>query len=285
MSNAGVNSKSEVDITLKDQFVEAIAAFSHIPVAVVAENLDEEFENMGSLVAIAWNEADPKTPEEIDRFYQTTDSYIYNLAADHCSLRRKVVWDIVIRRISSFGKGLKILVFGDGIGTDSITLARLGHQVSYFDLPGKTREFARFRFSRESLAYPITVIEKRSEIPIGQFDVVVCIEVLEHLSDPPSLMQDFHKYLRTGGIAVITESFACVGPEFPSHLPENLQYAGKTHRMMEAFGFANTFNNPEPTNYPMEFRKIPEDVGGSAIRMIYRLRRAGFTRWRRIKTR
>jgi hypothetical protein len=76
-------------------------------------------------------------------------------------------------------------------------------------------------------------------------------------------MKNLYRALRPGGIALITESFECVGEEYPSHLPENFRYAGKTHSMMEGLGFANTYNHLDPINCPMEFIKAqPNHFGG-----------------------
>ena len=122
------------------------------------------------------------------------------------------------------------------------------------------------------------------ELPFadGSFDAVYICFVLEHVPDPPFLMQTIHKALRDGGIALITESFESVGPEFPSHLPQNFQYAGKTHRLMESLGFANTYYNCDPINRPMEFTKIRPDLRGELMRLRYKLHRAIDTRRRRL---
>ncbi len=147
-------------------------------------------------------------------------------------------------------------MYGDGIGSDSLTISRLGHSVTYFDVPGTTSSFACYRFENEKSSQKPVAVLRKEEIPVGAFDIVVCVEVLEHVPDPPGVMREIHRALKPGGIALITESFESVGPDFPSHLPENFQYAGKIHRMMEELGFANTYYNTDPLNYQIEFTRI-----------------------------
>ncbi len=271
----------EYDITQGNEFAGLIAEFFCITQSEAQRRLGEEFQSPGSRVAEAWRIANPKTPDEVIRFYQETDSYIYDLAADHCHIRRQLVRDAIIRRIQRRGPNQNVLLYGDGIGNDSIMVAQHGHQVTYFDLPGLTSAFARFRFEKEDLQHEIKVLNDESAIPSNSFDAVICIEVLEHVPDPPAVMRTLHRVLKSGGIALITESFESIGDEFPSHLPENFQYAGKTHRLMEKLGFANTYYNLNPINRPIEFTKVQRDLSGKLLQLKCRLRRAINTRLNR----
>ncbi len=278
-----INDKEfDFDLELMDRYAVLVAGFFSISEREARERLDEEYRNPGSLVAQSWNLADPQTPDEITRYYLETDSYIYDLAADHCRARRRPVWDAIIARLDRRGPAQNVLMYGDGIGADSIALARRGHRVTYFDLPGKTARFARFQFEKEGLQDQITVLDKETEIPSSEFDAVVCIEVFEHLPDPLSTMECIYRVLKNGGIGLVTESFESIGPEYPSHIPENFKYAGKTHRLMETLGFANTYYNTDPINRPMEFTKIEGNLSGETLRLKGRLLRAVNSRWRRI---
>jgi ubiquinone/menaquinone biosynthesis C-methylase UbiE len=273
----------EYDAALRETFVALIAEFFALPQSEVRARLGGEFPEPGAQVAQSWRLADPRTPEEITRFYQETHSYIYDLAGDHCRLRRRPVWKAIVQRIERRGAGQRVLLYGDGIGSDSIALARRGHGVTYFDLAGVTANFARFRFAKEGLQHRITVVERAGEIPAEAFDVVVCIEVLEHVVDPPATMRDIYRALKEGGIALITESFESIGPEFPSHLPANFRYAGRIHQLMEGIGFANTYYNLNPINRPIEFTKVRRGIPGRMLQAQGKLRRAIDTRWRRLR--
>jgi 2-polyprenyl-3-methyl-5-hydroxy-6-metoxy-1,4-benzoquinol methylase len=272
---------TDYDWDLHEEFVELIHEFLKAPLDAVRRALQREAENPGICVAEAWNQANPKTPDEIERFYRETHSYIYALGADHCQRSRGHVWKVVIERMERLGTRLNVLVYGDGIGTDSLTLARRGHRVTYFDLPGATSLFARFRFERARLSDQIRVVVDESVLTSTSFDAVVCIEVLEHLPEPLRVMKNLTSYTRLGGKILLTESFGSVGPEFPSHLPSNAVYAGLTCRLMEGLGTANTYYNLNPVNYPMEFTRVDSGPLGLSTKTWYRLRRAIHSRFLR----
>jgi ubiquinone/menaquinone biosynthesis C-methylase UbiE len=272
---------------VKNELVASIAEFFRIEEDEVREHLNAELLDRGIHVREAWRRADPRTAEEITLFYQETDSYVYDLAADHCNPRRREVWNPVVRRIERRGEPQHVLVYGDGIGTDSLELARRGHNVRYFDVPGITSRFARFRFERAGMASRIRIADDIKRVPSGSLDVVVCIEVLEHVPDAQTVLREMWRTLKCGGIALITASFGTVGSHYPSHLVENVRYEGVFHRVMERIGFANTYYNTRPVNCPMEFTRVAPGVTGGLLRLIFRIRRAaecrvrGCTAWLR----
>jgi SAM-dependent methyltransferase len=274
---------SEYNLEVAESIVPLVAEFFALSEREVWQRIEYELDSPGSTVADAWRLAKPNSPDDVRSFYSETDSYVYDLLVDHCHVRRRDAWTALMTRIGRLGFSRDVLLYGDGIGTDSIALARCGHHVTYFDVPGVTSAFARFRFERESPTIPIAVIEAEADIPAKAFDVVVCIEVLEHVPDPPAVMRALYRALRPGGIALITESFESVGDEFPSHLPENFRYAGRTHQLMEGIGFANTYYNTDPVNRPMEFTKVGGDLSGALLKVKGKLRRAVESRWRRAR--
>jgi SAM-dependent methyltransferase len=260
-----------------EEIAGTIAGFFGLPAPEVRERLQHEYEHPGVGVAEAWRVAAPKTPEEVTRFYEETTSYVFDLAADHCRARRGDVWTPILDRLAR-APGKDVLAYGDGIGTDSIALTHSGYRVTYFDLPGVTSRFARFRFAGEGLADKIAFVDRLEELPDGGFDAIISIEVLEHLSDPLGAMQLFSSLLRYNGLALLTESFESVGPDFPSHLEGNYRYAGRTHQLMESIGFASTYFNTHPINRPMEFRKVSPGRRGDVLRTWGRVKRAARTR-------
>jgi ubiquinone/menaquinone biosynthesis C-methylase UbiE len=126
------------------------------------------------------------------------------------------------------------------------------------------------------------MVEAESDIAGESFDAAVCIEVLEHVPDPPAVMREIHRALKLAGIALITESFDSIGDDYPSHLPSNFKYAGRTHQIMEEIGFANTYYNIDPVNRPMEFTKVRDGFSGELFKIRGKLRRAIDSRWRHI---
>lgn len=271
----------DYDRSLHHHLADLIGAFLSLPLDVVLQNMEQEIRKPGGSVARAWERARPLTSSEITRFYQETYSYLYDLAVNHCSSARKRVWRSVAERVSLLGSGLSLLCYGDGIGTDSLALASVGHLVTYYDLPGITSRFAAFRIEREGFGGRIRMLSDAPSIPRGAFDAVICIEVLEHLPDPLGVMRELVSYARVGGRILLTESFGSIGADYPSHLPGNAAYAGLTCQLMERLGVANTYYSVDPINYPMEFTKFQPGVTAVAWRLIHRARRALDTRLRR----
>lgn len=195
--------------------------------------------------------------EEMERFYQATDAFVFELLVVHltpnCRLIDRRVAEAVHDCAVRTGRPQRILALGDGIGTDSLRFASLGHDVTYFEFEGYSSAVARTRFRRAGVEDRITVIQRLEEIPRGGFDVVVNREVLEHVADPPAVVDDIWHYLRPGGVAVVTESFARVEPSFPTHLASNLRYAAHTPVLFVEAGFRLLGMNPD--GRPMVFQK------------------------------
>jgi SAM-dependent methyltransferase len=150
----------------------------------------------------------------------------------------------------------RVLTLGDGIGSDSLRCASLGHQVTYMEFEGLSSSLARFRFQRSGRQDRIAVCHDPAKLPTGAFDAVVCREVLEHVPDPPALVRSIGSYLVPGGLAVISESFGMVAPAFPTHLAQNLKFQGRTDDLFFDAGFGPVTSFPD--DKPLVFRKEAE---------------------------
>lgn len=57
---------------------------------------------------------------------------------------------------------------------------------------------------RQGIDARVADFEKTFPLPSGSFDVVICIENLEHLFAPGSTVREIHRVLRKGGVALIS---------------------------------------------------------------------------------
>ena len=98
-------------------------------------------------------------------------------------------------------KGKKILDVGCGGGILSESLAQHGAKVLGIDLSEKALDIAHLHLleSEQAVDYrKISVEELAREMP-GDFDAIVCMEMLEHIPDPESAVSACAKLLRSGG--------------------------------------------------------------------------------------
>jgi SAM-dependent methyltransferase len=202
----------------------------------------------------------------MERFYQETDAFIYETMVESCRFGKRVVMERVKQRIDNYislnlksKSKLNILMFGDGAGSDTIylyTFYKDNANFYYFDVPGsKTFDFAQKRFKKYNVEAKI--ITDYNNIPRNFFDVIVSLEVLEHLPDPVKAIKDISEFLKIGGIVLVTESFGAVQFNFPTHLKSNLKFEGKTPFLFLKFNLVPTYFNQDFSLIfkPMEFTK------------------------------
>ncbi|MCX5997090.1 MAG: class I SAM-dependent methyltransferase [Chloroflexi bacterium] len=217
------------------KLLKELTLFFGIDEEKVLEKLEKELFHLDSYVAECWNNANPISASEIEEFYKKTDAYIYNLSVWNATYARRKWTDVIIDKLEE-KKCIKVLDFGAGIGDDCIKLYNRGFRVDYCDLKGLTSDFALWRFSRQGCADDIKMCHDLNELPVHYYDAIICIDVLEHIADPLIILEHFSKSLKPKGCLLLTESFSCVNDDYPSHLRQNIKYAGKIHRIAAKYG-------------------------------------------------
>lgn len=124
---------------------------------------------------------------------------------------------------------LDILTVGDGSGFDSLYLAQCGHRVTYSETSSSARGFAQRMFADEDAR--IRIIEDFANEPDQSHDVIVCLDVLEHVPDPPAFVESLVRRLRSGGALIVHAPFFFIGPLNPTHLKANRTYSGDLDRL------------------------------------------------------
>lgn len=129
---------------------------------------------------------------------------------------------------------LDILTVGDGSGFDSLYLSQCGHRVTYSETSSSARDFAQRMFADEDAS--IRVVDDFANEPDDSQDVIVCLDVLEHVPDPPAFVEALVRRLRPGGALIVHAPFFFVGPLNPTHLETNRTYSGDLGRLYEKNG-------------------------------------------------
>lgn len=173
-------------------------------------------------VAAAWREADPQSPAEILDFYRRTDLYLWDLltwngSSDYAAHLRE------LDRLTELWPAPdhpRALDYGCGVGTAALRLAERGYAVTLADVPGLTLAYARERLARHGHEVDVLEItEDRPALPERAWDVLVCLDVLEHVAYPAELTRSLTKALVRGGGAAISFDNSD-DPQFPQHLPQ-----------------------------------------------------------------
>jgi len=153
--------------------------------------------------------------------------------------------------------GKRVLDVGCGGGILSESMAALGAQVTGIDLSDKALKVAQLHLleSGRQVSYRKVPVETLAAEEPGAYDIVTCMEVLEHVPDPASQVAACARLLKPGGhafFATINRNpksflFAIVGAEYvlrllprgtheyaklikPSELASMCRHAGLTLR-------------------------------------------------------
>jgi 2-polyprenyl-6-hydroxyphenyl methylase/3-demethylubiquinone-9 3-methyltransferase len=120
--------------------------------------------------------------------------------------------------------GREVLDVGCGGGILSEAMARLGANVTGIDLSDPPLRVAELHLLESGLAvrYEKASAEEKAETHAGRFDIVTCMEMLEHVPDPASTVAACAQLARPGGrvfFATINRNpksylFAVIGAEY-----------------------------------------------------------------------
>jgi 2-polyprenyl-6-hydroxyphenyl methylase/3-demethylubiquinone-9 3-methyltransferase len=107
--------------------------------------------------------------------------------------------DWIDKAVSLSGK--RVLDVGCGGGILSESMAARGAQVTGIDLGEKALGVARLHLleSRQKVDYRLISAEALAEELPASFDVVTCMEMLEHVPDPQSVVSACAKLVKPGG--------------------------------------------------------------------------------------
>ena len=173
--------------------------------------------------------------DALGRFYERTDAFLYELVIWNLNRIKGWMRRAVAKHLEKEGgRDLDVLNLGDGLGFDSVYLTQAGHRITYFELPSYAEAFARRLFT--DCAPEVLVVTDQAHLTAGRYDAVVCLDVLEHVHDPPAFVKVIAGYLRPGGRLIVNAPFMVIHPTTATHLRANRKYSGCL-RLYERHGF------------------------------------------------
>jgi SAM-dependent methyltransferase len=106
--------------------------------------------------------------------------------------------------------------YGSGIGSDALVFASVGCRVTLADVSEPLLAFAKWRCERRG--FDVRAIDlKTGRPPRGQFDAVVCFDVLEHIHRPLRTLWAIHQSMRPGSMLFMHAPFGS-DPARPMHV-------------------------------------------------------------------
>ena len=124
--------------------------------------------------------------------------------------------------------GARVLDVGCGGGLLSEAMAASGARVTALDLAPELIEVARLHLLESGLDvdYRLQSVESLAEEAPASFDAITCMEMLEHVPDPGSVLRACARLLKPGGVLLLSTlnrtpaafALAIVGAEYIARL-------------------------------------------------------------------
>lgn len=167
---------------------------------LAARGLTANWERPHEAVGDLFASHDPARP--LVEWYARSDvsaQYVAALASWHHNAPGPTLYS---HALVYHGRGPRVLEIGGGIGTATIAMATAGYDVEFCEPGAVLHDFARQRFEDRGLA--VHMVAKPSQ---GPWNMIVALDVVEHLDDPASLLRWAHGQLADDGVIALTWTF------------------------------------------------------------------------------
>lgn len=183
-----------------------------------------------SAVAAEWASCAPQTPREVADFYRGSQMLAAELDAWHREDEIRQNWTKTIVSVAQQIEAKLAVDIGCGLGQDLQALADAGIPQLVGVEPNEKM--------RATIGEPISVVPDVDMAPVETADLIVMIDVLEHMPDPEAFVTRIAERARAGGErpgAVLIETTATHDIANPLHLPSTRGW--HPGRALERAGF------------------------------------------------
>ena len=194
-----------------------LAAYLQIGVEELERRLPQSTDDLAALHPGAFD------PQQVGQFYEDTvgTAHLLELAAWHLGSADYIA--DTLRLQQRFARG-QVLDFGGGIGSHALAAAALPdvQAVWYVDLNPHNRAFVAARAQALGLGSRVHCCRDLDDQALPRaFDTVVCLDVLEHLSDPAAQLELFASRMTPAATALLNwYFFKGFAGEYPFHFDE-----------------------------------------------------------------
>lgn len=172
--------------------------------------------------------------EAMGKIYRDGASFAFELASTYQDEARLLMASFILLRLFSLEeeneRAPRILAVGDGLGFDSLRIAMAGFDVTYLDVDQSitarvaSRNFLALDGHEDSC---FGKVDMQSQL-LGteNFDVVIALEVIEHVDQPMSFIEALAMELKEGGLLIMSDCFDGIKDHWPTHLAINERFSG-----------------------------------------------------------
>ncbi len=187
----------------KEQILRELMEYTNLSRNEISINVEHGAE----LVADEWNKLNPQTLEEIIKAYQELENYIYDLSNYDYFNIPEFIYRERSAKISRRSK--RFLDYGAGIGDICLRVKQINNNVdvTYYDLKGKTMDFAKWRFKKRRMNINIIEASDNEDMLQNKYDTIICFDILEHVMDPEKHLKRIQKHLEHNGQLFIKAPF------------------------------------------------------------------------------
>lgn len=237
------------NLDIKDAALLTLSEYTKLPQAKLLDIIS----NANSIGEILWTQyvkdPDAITQELLDGYYNQCGNYNLYLQRYFSSLNVSLGTALIgYVALVANEIGGKCFDFGGGIGNLSASMSKLGHKEVYMvETDTKQLDFVKWKDKKsgiENINYiGLDEIDNFFDSHQASFRFGAAIELLEHVMDPPALMEKLGSLIEPGGYLFLVNSFH-VYPH-PGHLKSNIQYTDKEDEILKPLGFVRAeFNDP-----------------------------------------
>lgn len=168
-----------------------------------------------ALIELAWQWHEQNAKANPIEFYRKTDLYLFDLTRYQMELHDAGWYRWLQARVLDELKPKSVIDVGGGIGETLIQMTGPDKR-DYLDVCGSpTMRYAEWRFRQR--AYNIRIWDETPSLPIQKYDLIIAMDVLEHIANPELLIREFtdrSEYL------ICNCHHLPYGTYFPQHISE-----------------------------------------------------------------
>src|SRR5262245_12415826 len=224
----------EVDLRLS--LLREIAAYYDID-----ELAEVERRCTGAVVTMQreWEEKiDPQQRASVESFYQSA-TMVYDLMGWHSLQNDTGPLAYVLGLEIARAHHVQIcLDFGSGVGSGALLFTRAEIAMTLADISTTLLAFAHWRFARRELSAHFLDLNE-TPLPTASFDMILAMDVFEHLADPVATVESLWRALRPGGLFFARIQVEDAGTH-PQHIVRDF---GPTFARMRELGFVQTWQD------------------------------------------